>query len=79
VFVLFEFYDPETEETFYYLIEIEKERDRTELRKIRYEIQDEYNNIYSDFDDFEEVYKWLDKKIKEYIPDARRVDFVFVC
>ena len=77
MFVLFEFYDPETEDTFYYLIETEK-KDRAELREIRDKIQDEYDKIYNDFDDFEEVYKWLDEKIKEYVPDARPVDFIFV-
>jgi len=76
-FVLFEFYDPETDETFYYLIET-GEKDREKLREIRDEIQDEYDKIYSDFEDYEEVYEWLGKKIKEYIPDARHIDFVFV-
>ena len=79
---LFEFWDSETEETFFYLIKSKELESKNgfELERIKGKIQEEYNKANAEFkfEDFEEVYKWLDENIRKFVPDAKPIDFVKV-
>jgi len=73
---LMQFYDPETEEYFYYLVKTSAEE--SVVREIHSKLQEKYTSLYMEFSDFDEVYKWLDKEITKYLQDAEPVDFIFV-
>ncbi|MHA1873553.1 MAG: hypothetical protein ACTSVB_05510 [Candidatus Heimdallarchaeaceae archaeon] len=73
---ILEFWDNETEEYFKYLIITSEDLEK--VREAREKIQEEYNKICMDFVDFDEVYKWLNKKIKVMLPDAEPIDFILV-
>ena len=73
---LMQFYDPETEEYFYYLVKTSVEVSVVE--ETRSKLQRKYNSLHMEFSDFDEVYKWLDKEITKYLQDAEPVDFIFV-
>ena len=79
---LFEFWDSETKETFFYLIESKEleNKDGFKLEQLKERIQEEYNKANAEFEfaDFDEVYEWLDKNIKRFVPDAKPIDFVRV-
>ena len=79
---LFEFWDSETEEYFYYLIESKEleKLDGFELEELKGKIQEAYNRADAEleFEDFGEVYDWLDKNIRKFIPDAKPIDFIRV-
>jgi len=73
---LMQFYDPETEEYFYYLVKTSAEE--SAVREIHSKLQEKYTSLYMEFSDFDEVYRWLDKEITKYLQDAEPVDFIFV-
>lgn len=79
---LFEFWDSETEEYFYYLIESKEleKLDGFELEELKGRIQKAYNEADTEleFADFDEVYDWLDQNIRKFIPDAKPLDFTRV-
>ena len=79
---LFEFWDSETEEVFHYLIESKEleKLDGFKLEELKGKIQEAYNRADAEleFEDFGEVYDWLDKNIRKFIPDAKPIDFIRV-
>ena len=73
---LMQFYDPETEEYFNYLVKTSAEE--SIVRGVHSKLQEKYNSLCMEFSDFDEVYGWLDKEISKYLQDAEPVNFIFI-
>ena len=52
--------------------------DLSKVREAYEKLKEEYNKLYTKFNDFNEVYEWLDKRVKELLPDAEPIDFIWV-